>query len=69
MNDKSMLLECEVADYLIRPIDVGEKIVSDLSTILDLPSEWFFTTNHVLTSCEIDLLSGISKIKLFIRGE
>jgi hypothetical protein len=69
MNDKAMLLECEVLDYLIKPRDVGEKIVSDLSTILNLPSEWFFTTNHVLTSCEIDLLTGISKIKLFIRGE
>ena len=69
MNDKAMLLECEVLDYLIKPRDVGEKIVSDLSTILNLPSEWFFSTNHVLTSCEIDLLTGISKIKLFIRGE
>ena len=69
MNDKAMLLECEVLDYLIKPRDVGEKIVSDLSTILNLPSEWFFTTNHVLTSCEIDLLTGISKVKLFIRGE
>jgi hypothetical protein len=69
MNDKAMLLECEVLDYLIKPRDVGDKIVSDLSTILNLPSEWFFSTNHVLTSCEIDLLTGISKIKLFIRGE
>ena len=69
MNDKAMLLECEVLDYLIKPRDVGDKIVSDLSTILNLPSEWFFTTNHVLTSCEIDLLTGISKVKLFIRGE
>jgi hypothetical protein len=69
MTDKSMLLECETADYLLRPLDVGEKIVSDLSTILDLPSDWFFTTNHVLTSCELDLLTGISKNKFFVRGE
>lgn len=69
MNDKSILIECETLDYKIRPIEVGQLLVSDFGTMLDMPSEWFFTTNHIVTSCELNLLNGISKVKIFVRGE
>lgn len=69
MNDKSILIEADVYDYVLMPRYLGEKVICDFGTILDLPSEWFFTNNHVLVSCEIDLLTGISKNKLFVRGE
>jgi len=68
MNDKSMLLEFETADYIIRPQDLGQMINVDVETISDFPSDWFISNNHILVSCEIDLLTGISKNKIFIRG-
>ena len=68
MNDKSMLLEFETADYIIRPRDLGQMINVDVETISDFPSDWFISNNHILVSSEIDLLTGISKNKIFIRG-
>ena len=68
MNDKAMLLEFETADYIVRPKDLGQIINLDVETITDFPSDWFISNNHILVSSEIDLLSGISKNKIFIRG-
>jgi len=68
MNDKAMLLEFETTDYILKPRDLGQLINLDIEAVSDYPSSWFISNNHNLVSCEIDLLTGISKNKIFIRG-
>jgi hypothetical protein len=68
MNDKAKLLECQIYDYKLRPREIGQLVNCDIADITNFPTDWFLNNNHLLVSCELDLMTGISKNKLFIMG-
>jgi hypothetical protein len=68
MNSKSGIFEFTTSNFKIRPKELGQLVIADLSSYLDLPANLFVSTNHILTYCKIDFFTGISENKLFVRG-
>lgn len=68
--NNAKMFECETIDYIIRPRDLGIFFQYEMASNEDYPPSWFNpdNNNHILVSVEMDLLTGVSKCKVFVRG-